>query len=302
MTIRFQNATAPEVIPTYEGSNQATHPSVIRFDEPWHGYRYWMAMTPYPNNDDGFEDPSVLASENGRDWIVPDGVVNPLAGKPEPGHNCDTELVYDPGEDELRIYYVEADDVKQSWVKLLRSKDGIHWTGPETVIHDPDAMYGILSPAIVRYPDGSYQMWYVDTGNTGYRNQNNRVKTRTSADGLDWGHAAECEDLAQPGHQIWHMTIQYYPDTDEYIAIYPAYPDGTDCDYCKLFFARKTGSERWCVLKEPVMEPGKPGSWDDFCLYRTSFIKEDDTITLWYGGKRKEDSAWGIGRSVGKLA
>ena len=297
----FQNAKQPEHIPTYEGSNQATHPSVVRFDTPWNGFRYWMAMTPYPNNDDGFEDPSVLASENGTDWVVPEGVVNPLAKKPESGHNCDTELVYEPALDELRIYYVEADDVQQSWVKLMRSTDGIHWSEPRIVLHDPDAMYGVLSPAIIRYPDGRYQMWYVDTGNTGYQNQNNLVKTRVSGDGLVWGEATVCEDFKQPGHQIWHMTVQYLPEKNKWIAIYPAYPDGTDCDYCKLFYAEKTGDGHWAAYPEPVMETGKEGAWDDYCLYRTSFLTEDNNITLWYGGKHKEDDSWGIGRVTGTL-
>ena len=144
----LKNAPAPELIPTYDGSDQSTHPSVVRFDRPWNGFLYWMAMTPYPNNNDGFEDPSVLASNDGKRWVVPAGVENPLVPAPLVGHNCDVELVYVREEDELRLYYVEADDVAQSWVKLLRSKDGAHWTGPETVIHDPARKYGILSPAI----------------------------------------------------------------------------------------------------------------------------------------------------------
>ena len=57
----LKNAPQPELIPTYDGSNQSTHPSVLQFDTPWNGYRFWMAMTPYPFNYDGLEDPSVLA-------------------------------------------------------------------------------------------------------------------------------------------------------------------------------------------------------------------------------------------------
>ena len=46
----LKNAVCPQHIPTYDGSDQSTHPSVLRFDAPWHGYLYWMAMTPYPYN------------------------------------------------------------------------------------------------------------------------------------------------------------------------------------------------------------------------------------------------------------
>lgn len=45
MTI-LKNAAAPEYIPTYDGSNQSTHPSVLYFADGWHGFRYWMGMTP----------------------------------------------------------------------------------------------------------------------------------------------------------------------------------------------------------------------------------------------------------------
>ena len=43
------NAIAPQAIPTYDGTNQPTHPSVVKFEQPWNGYLYWMAMTPYPS-------------------------------------------------------------------------------------------------------------------------------------------------------------------------------------------------------------------------------------------------------------
>ena len=49
----LKNAPQPELIPTYDGSNQSTHPSVLQFDTPWNGYRLWMAMPPYPFNYDG---------------------------------------------------------------------------------------------------------------------------------------------------------------------------------------------------------------------------------------------------------
>mgnify|MGYP003252864052 CR=1 FL=1 len=97
------NAIAPQAIPTYDGANQPTHPSVVKFEQPWNGYLYWMAMTPYPFNDGSYENPSIVASNDGENWIVPEGVSNPLAGTPSPGHNCDVDLVYVPASDELRM-------------------------------------------------------------------------------------------------------------------------------------------------------------------------------------------------------
>ena len=31
--------------------DQVTHPDVVVLEEPWNGYRYWMAYTPYPGAD-----------------------------------------------------------------------------------------------------------------------------------------------------------------------------------------------------------------------------------------------------------
>lgn len=291
------NAEYPELIPTYEGTNQPTHPSVLHFPGGWHGYKYWMAMTPYPFNNGSYEDPSILASHDGRTWQVPDGVTNPLVPRPAVGHNCDVELVHDPVSNELRLYYVEADDVKQSWVKLLRSSDGVRWIGPEVVLHDPEQMYSILSPTIQRMADGSWQMWYIDAGDTGWNNQCNTVRTRVSPDGLVWGAESPCHDLAQPGYQIWHMTIWREPDRDVLHAFYPAYPDGSNCDYCSLFYAYREPDKPWRVFEQSILDPGAEGTWDDFCIYRASFLldRTGDDLRLWYGGKKKSDASWRIG-------
>ena len=147
-------------------------------------------------------------------------------------------------------------------------------------------------------------MWYVDTGNTGYQNQSNKVRTRTSEDGLHWSAEETCEDLAQPGYQLWHLTIWRDPADDTLHAIYPAYPNGTNCDYCKLFYAVKETSQPWKVFPNPLMEQGKDGSWDDFCLYRTAFLldREADVLRVWYGGKKKSDASWGIGYTEGQYS
>lgn len=290
----FQNAKMPEYIPTYDGSNQTTHPSILHFPEGWKGWEYWMAITPYPYNNDGYEDPSILVSHDGKKWEVPQGVTNPLTPKPEPGHNCDVDLVYQPKLDELWMYYVEADDVAQSWVKLMRSSDGIHWSSPAPVLHDPTQMYSILSPSIEYLPDGKLHMWYVDTGNGGYKNQHNVVRHRTSEDGLTWSEAGE-STLQQPGWQIWHIDVHMDAVNNTLYAFYPAYPNGKNCDYCELFYAAKRPGEGWRVSDRPVLSPGEEGAWDDFCIYRSSCLLENRKLRLWYSGKKKSDASWNLG-------
>lgn len=58
-----------------------------------------MAITPYPNGDDAFENPSLLVSQDGLSWDLPCGLRNPLDIKPgtrysDPAHyNSDPDLI-----------------------------------------------------------------------------------------------------------------------------------------------------------------------------------------------------------------
>lgn len=294
----LMNAAVPQVIPTYDGTDQPTHPSVVKFDQPWHGYQYWMAMTPYPFNDGSYENPSIVASNDGENWVVPAGVTNPLVGTPNPGHNCDADLVYVPELDELRIYYVEADDIISSRVKMMSSRDGVQWSEPQVVLKDLIRKYSILSPSIEILPDGTYMMWYVDTGNAGWNSQNNQVKYRTSADGIHWSGAVTCTDFVQPGYQIWHIDVHYDAPTETYYAIYPAYPNGTDCDHCNLFFAVNRTGKQWETFNQPILKPSVAGGWDDFCIYRSSMLIDNGILKVWYGAKKQEDSSWHTGLTM----
>ncbi len=35
-------------------------------------------MTPYPNGNDTYENPSILAGNDGTSWAVPAGLINPI--------------------------------------------------------------------------------------------------------------------------------------------------------------------------------------------------------------------------------
>ena len=79
----LQNSKQALQIPTYDGSGQVVHPSVIDFIneygiDAWSGYRYWMVLTPYPQSQDKFENPSLYASHDGLTWVVPHPITNPL--------------------------------------------------------------------------------------------------------------------------------------------------------------------------------------------------------------------------------
>src|SRR5699024_1689837 len=137
------------------GLTGGTHPSVQYFPRPWNGYRFWMAYTPYPGTAN--ENPVIVASNNGYDWVTPAGLVNPISPAPATGYNSDTELVY-TNTGTLRCYWrwhTQTSD--QNVLQMMESSDGVNWGAfvdcilPTGV--DP------VSPCIHVTRGGSYTLW-----------------------------------------------------------------------------------------------------------------------------------------------
>lgn len=179
------NAATYLSTPTPDSTGSAVHPSVVDMltarGSAWHGYRYWMAMTPYYLSNDDIENPCILASNDGTTWAIPDGLTNPIdpwrgvAGT----YNSDPELVYDPDTDKLVCYwrdYLGGESVPGNLVFCYsESSDGVTWTAQADALTltYPDSG-GIFSPAIIRMGPGDWRMWCV--GNPGA----SQVRTATS--------------------------------------------------------------------------------------------------------------------------
>jgi hypothetical protein len=114
-------------IPTYDGSNQPVHPSVVWIPNKLSGYKYWMAFTPYPDFDSSKENPSIVASNDGVNWEVPQGVTNPLVPAPDTGYYADPALLWDGTK--LYLYWMHSIGSHYR----ITSTNGITWTEKETV-------------------------------------------------------------------------------------------------------------------------------------------------------------------------
>lgn len=77
----FQKTTPINLESSY-GDAEGYHPSIVSFDEPWNGYQYWCAFSPYPHADDEKENPHILASDDCVAWNIPDDYANPLNPTP----------------------------------------------------------------------------------------------------------------------------------------------------------------------------------------------------------------------------
>lgn len=281
----FANAGAPLDIPTYEGSGQVVHPDVVHFADGWRGHKYWMAMTPYPYDTDSWENPSVVVSDDGLSWSVPDGLENPIVPRPPCDHNNDPDIVYNPQTDELYVYYVElmrADRCdglhNENNIRLLKSSDGIHWSAPQTVMSwDPDTAPLYLSPAVV-FADGVFHIWIAsNTTAVGYS---------TSSDGMNWSPVETVEVTPAP----WHLDVMY-ADREFVMLLVDSPVAGAN-----LRVATSSDGLAWTTDATPIMRPGD--GWDDERIYRSTLLYDDSTglLELWYSAK-SSTGQWHVGYS-----
>lgn len=293
--------------------NQVTHPDVVVRDEAWNGYRYWAIYTPNVTRTSIYENPSIVASNDGVHWEAPVGLTNPIDPQPSSTryHNCDADMIYNPEMDAMMGYWNWADDQAGgvgAEVRLRISYDGVHWGIPVTydaqtrtwtkptteeerqVVSGPtdfipavtsSARYDMLSPTFVydSFRD-IFMMWSNNTGDVGYNNgQSNFVELRYSNDGITWGAPTRVNNFLgtnERGQQLapWHQDVQYVPEMKEFLCISQCFSGGNP-DGSVLHFTKSKDGLNWePVGNKPLLSPGEDGSWDDFQIYRSSFYYE----------------------------
>jgi len=141
--VREENLAVGKVrlnIETYlVGRDQPTHPSIISFDSPWNGYKYWMTYTPYPEGNGEEENPSIAVSNDLYKWETPIGMVNPIASNEETG--CDElkdgHILYRDDLERIEVWYLGrvsqklGGDGKSLTLFRKYSYDGIEWSDYE---------------------------------------------------------------------------------------------------------------------------------------------------------------------------
>jgi hypothetical protein len=287
LPIPLQNAAAPQVTPTYDGSGQVTEPSIRHFDSAWNGYQYWLVVQPYPNSDDSKENPSILVSNDGSSWTVPSGLVNPIAlptFPPSTGHFDDGDLFYDSASDQLWVYYLWEDYNGHPAVShVLRkiSSDGVQWSGAQDLIQVPGVE--IVSPTVEQI-GSNYYLWSVNAGKVGCSSANTIVEYRISSDGAHWS-LPQPANIAQPGYVTWHIEVEAVPSKQEYWMLYAAYPAGNNCGSTVLFYAKSSDGVNWTTYSHVALGPGS--SWDSHTIYRSALNYDPvhDQVQVWY-------SAW----------
>jgi hypothetical protein len=271
---------APDKLPikTHEsGGDQPIHPKVLYFKDGFGGYKFWMAYTPYPNGNDGEENPCIACSNDMINWITPNGVQNPIDAGTSVNYMSDTHLVYNNNTKELEIWYRQVLNGERIYRRT--STDGVVWNEREQIQYfNNGSIVNALSPTVI-FEDGKYKIW-VATGNP-----NGIVKYYESLDGYDWEFITSTNLIA------WHLDII---KTDiGYEAIISDSQPGSSISYSKSVDG-VTWTDKEQLLTSPVGD-----KWDSSRLYRASFIKNNGTYYVYYTGVYNNN--WGIGLSVSTI-
>jgi hypothetical protein len=279
------------------GKSSIPMPSV--FPHRWNGHRYWFAATPYPLGNSTLENPSAFAGDSARDWRTIPGLTNPIARPSADGYLSDPDLTYDWVHDRVNLYYRQT-TASADQIYLRTSRTGSDWSEPTLVAQD--TRYSLISPAIVREPDGSWRMWTVNAAAGGCRVRASAMSLaqRHSRDGITWD-APQPVNLAIAGHVPWHWDVQYVRDRHEYWALVAAYPDAGNCSVTSVFFAQSANGTTWTVAPTPLLAPGTLPALRDL-VYRSTFryYPADNAVRVWYSGARVENERFHYAMAVAR--
>ena len=258
----------PLDIPTYDGGPSVGHPSVVFAPQGWNGYRYWMAFTPFP--DDSRENPSIVVSQDGIRWWVPDGASNPVVAAEEvrrAGYrfNSDPELVL-TADGRMLLYYRPFLGEGNEAIFCKRSQDGVEWSSARMVLSNRAVRYpaGLLSPAVEVGTDGVFVMWTVNGLNLGRR----AIERRTSSDGLQWSPPERC--AVPRGVNPWHIDVVAADGLYHMLV----------SDRTRLFYWTSEDGRTWVGSRRKAV--GRSGTIHDARgHYRSTFVATQSASPRW---------------------
>lgn len=269
--------------PTYlTSSNQATHPDVYYNASSVFGWKYWMAMAPYPGSNDDYENPSLIASNDGFNWYIPENVTNPITPAPADlsDHLADTDLLYDDGK--LYIYYLNVSDTTDLKCKSFNGT---------TVSSEYSLGVPYLSPSVILV-DGTYYIYVVDISTPTPQT----VKIYSSSSPL--GPFSYVQDAsistAPAGKDFWHMNVMD-DGTGGYHFLFMCCNQGTSGVGGAMYYGHSDDLFNISLQSTPILSPsGSAADWDGSNVYRASGIPDESGIDVWYGAM-STTSIWNIG-------
>lgn len=252
---------------TYDGSGQITHSSVVYRPRGWAGHRYWLASTPYPNDNDDLENPSIWYSDNGDDWTaIPGNPIEPYPGI-EGTYNSDPHLVFGP--DDVLYCFWRADmgaavgsaTAEQFYYRT--STDGLNWSERVLSMVTDNTVSRLLSPAI-RYREGVWHWWAVQAVGTAKHVIEHHTATDPAGPWTKQGPVTISPALPDT-REPWHLDVQEFEGM--WYCLLNDTNNGTSGVEGDLYLMSSFDGENWKRGTTPVIQRkgfvgdmGDPGS------------------------------------------
>lgn len=291
--LNFYNGDSPLFTPTYDGSNQAVHPSVIYVKDRFNGFKYWMAITPYPNGNDDYENPQILVSNDGVNFTY-FKTLNSYLDIPNDvklgGHYSDVNLCY--ANNQLELYFRYNPHMKNklqpdngtNFVYVMKSKDGLNWSKKQLVLSNSTfkEKYNYVSPTII-YDNNVYNIWF--------SNYSTNLYHTSTKDWINFEPVSTCNFSQKPDNiSIWHHDI--IKTAEGYEIIISAYED-KNSGVQNLYHSTSKDGVDFSGFKL-TLKPSTGSGFDNCSLYKASLVKLSDKYLLYYSARNK-NGQWHIG-------
>jgi|GEM_PF-2888962 len=260
-------------IPTSDGTGQCVHPSVVYLPEGFGGYKYWMAMTPYPNLNYETEFPEIVASNDGVTWEVPEGITNPI--DTDDSFMPDPSLVYDSPNKQLVVYYTSHDSGGTTYRKTISSS---------RVVSERVATNVCLSGACVLRLRGEWISFNVNATDYEYP----QIVRRFSADGINWSDKYDVGSNLRGGFSH----VMAYHDGAGFHFLISAGPRDENVPYRQLHYGYSEYGDYVIFDSAPIVLPD-PDKWYSGTIYTSCLCQgaTDQTLNMYV-------SAFGIDKTV----
>lgn len=258
-------------IPTYDGSNQATHPDVLLERDAAGAPHLTLVVTPYPFSDRRFENPSLLVSDDGMSFTAAPGVPAPLVPAPPRDHNNDPDLRRDPRTGEYELLYLESLRPERQTLVALRSPDRRTWTRRDAIVYDlPHGAPFIVSPAAID-DGGKTYLFYADT-------TRGALYAMVSADGMTWDASSATPIRIDLGKVVpWHVDV--IRGEGGFALLISGYVGAFE--HQDLYLATSPDLVTWTLRPQPLLDHTDPALGVE-SLYRSTGVVEHGTLVVWY--------------------
>ncbi len=301
MPVILEGVSAPNAetwvtgIPSpYEPQDELTHPSVLDMETEmnasgarWNGYRYWMAVTPYPGGSDPAENPSIFASNDLDTWVVPSEVVNPIVPWPTYGYNSDPNLAWDPDNETMHLVWrrvtssTGGGDAVGKYIFHSSSKDGWSTRTPDQILVYSSTDQ-LLSPSI--FWDGSMSKWRLYCANrTWFRDAESFDRLwnplnlwEADAPAGPFTFKRQCQMppfYPMGGRGIWHFDIFRDERVGGYLCLASVTNNGASNAVSPAVALTSRDGEQWYVPEETAFMERNSFHWDGDKIYKIAAVR-----------------------------